>query len=169
MLLQSRERLLSEKGRWADPIIRGNAQPRTKKDAIFRGPEMPEDRKVLGYWYQVLMIIIASSKNFPESLKEDEEGIQTKKNDEAVDRPRHVRHSKREAKGSKMNWWKSILAQMNNRDSRSSVKVCPLRKGHVNKAVKYSRGHTQKFQDWILLSHALPSDGIRSLPRKTGP
>lgn len=56
-----------------------------EKRAIYSGIEIPKDRKGVRYRDQVMMITVASPKDFPELLKEDDEGIQIEEDDETVE------------------------------------------------------------------------------------
>lgn len=72
--------------------------------ALYSGAEIPKDQKVLGYRYQVLMIIIAPSKNFSESPKRMMRVTKLRKTIKRSSLPRYLQRSRKEVKQCKMNF-----------------------------------------------------------------
>lgn len=56
-----------------------------QRRTLYSGTEIPKARKGLGYWYQVMMVTIASPKNIFGPSEKDNEGIRTAESDETVE------------------------------------------------------------------------------------
>lgn len=89
-----------------------------------------------GYWHQVLIITIASPKNYHESLKEDDGGNQIEENDQAIEPTMHLPNSKREAKQHKMNFWKLSRLEWRAAIHVHQRKHAPERKRYVSRIHK---------------------------------